>query len=142
MTQPDRLRNPYGPPIDAETAKRIASAAVAEARAHGWNMAVAIADPNGDLVYFEKMDATQIGSIKVAIAKARSSALFKRATKVFENALAAGGEGLHVLALEGAIPVEGGTPLLAGGRIIGAIGVSGGTPQEDGAAAQAGAAAG
>jgi uncharacterized protein GlcG (DUF336 family) len=141
MTQPDRLTNPYGPPIDAATAKRIAAAAVAEARRQGWTMAVAIVDPNGDLVYFEKMDATQIGSVKVSIAKARSAALYKRATKVFENGLAGGGAGLRVLGLQDAVAVEGGLPLVADGRIIGAIGVSGGTSQEDGVAAEAGAAA-
>jgi len=139
MKQPDRLSNPYGPPIGAAAAKRIAAATVAEACKHGWTMAVAIVDPNGDLVYFEKMDATQIGSVRVSIAKARSAALYKRATKVFEDALAAGGEGLRVLGLDGAVPVEGGLPLLADGKIIGAIGVSGGTAQEDGVAAQAGA---
>ena len=140
MAQPDRLTNPYGPPIDAETAKRIAAAAITEASMHHWAMAVAIVDPNGDLVYFERMDATQIGSIQVAIAKARSATLFKRATKVFENSVTAGGEGLRVFGLEGAVPVEGGLPLLSDDKIIGAIGVSGGTSQEDGVAAAAGAA--
>lgn len=141
MSKPDRLTNPYGPSINAEAARRVATAAIAEAGKHGWTMAVAIVDPNGDLVHFEKMDATQTGSVKVSIAKARSAALFKRATKVFENSLAAGGEGLRVLGLEGAVPVEGGLPLLADDKIIGAIGVSGGTSQEDGVAANAGAAA-
>lgn len=84
---------------------------------------------------------TQIGSIQVSIAKARSSALFKRATKVFEDGLAAGGIGLRALGLEGAVPVEGGLPILANDMIIGAIGVSGGTSQEDGVAANAGVAA-
>lgn len=140
MTKPQRLMNPYGLSIDLATAKRIAAAAVAESERQGWLMAVAIADPNGDLVYFEKMDATQIGSIKVAIAKARSAALYKRATKVFEATLGAGGENLRVLGLEDAVPVEGGIPLLQDGKIIGAIGVSGGLAQEDGVAAAAGAA--
>lgn len=140
MNKPERLLNPYGLPIDIATAKRVAAAAVAEAERQGWLMAVAIADPNGDLVYFEKMDATQIGSIRVAIDKARSAAMFKRSTKVFENTLAAGGGNLRILGLEGAVPVEGGLPLLSDGKIIGAIGVSGGLAHEDGVVAEAGAA--
>jgi uncharacterized protein GlcG (DUF336 family) len=104
-------------------------------------MAVAIVDPNGDLVYFEKMDDTQNGSVDVAIAKARSAARFKRPTKVFQDALAAGGEGLRILALDGAVPVEGGVPIVIGGKIVGAIGASGGTSQQDGVVAAAGIAA-
>ena len=139
MNQPERLLNPYGLPIDIATAKRVAAAAVAAAEKQGWLMAVAIADPNGDLVYFEKMDATQIGSIQIAIDKARSAAMFKRSTKVFENTLAAGGGNLRILGLAGAVPVEGGLPLLSDDKIIGAIGVSGGLAHEDGVVAEAGA---
>ena len=89
------------------------------------------------LVYFEKMDDTQSGSVLIAQAKARSAALFKRPTKAFQDTLAAGGDGLRVLGLEGAVPVEGGVPLLVAGRIAGAIGVSGGTSAEDGVCAAA-----
>jgi uncharacterized protein GlcG (DUF336 family) len=131
----------YGTPITADTAKQVAAPAIAEARKNQWTMAVAIVDPSGDLVYFERMDDTQVGSVDVAIAKARSAARFKRPTKVFQDALAAGGEGLRILALDGAVPVEGGLPLIAGGRIVGAIGMSGGTSAQDGQAAAAGAAA-
>ena len=87
------------------------------------------------------MDDTQVGSVDVAIAKARSAARFKRPTKAFQDALAAGGEGLRILALNGAIPVDGGVPLVVGGKIVGAIGMSGGTSAQDGQAAAAGAAA-
>ena len=128
----------YGSSITIEQAKKAAAAALAEARAQSWTMAVAIVDTGGLLVYFEKMDDTQAGSVAVAQAKARSAALFKRATKAFQETLAAGGDGLRVLALEGAVPVDGGIPLLVGGRIAGAIGVSGGTSAEDGQCAQAG----
>jgi len=128
----------YGSSITIEQAKKAAAAALAEARAQSWTMAVAIVDTGGLLVYFEKMDDTQAGSVVVAQAKARSAALFKRATKAFQETLAAGGDGLRVLALEGAVPVDGGIPLLVGGRIAGAIGVSGGTSAEDGQCAQAG----
>jgi uncharacterized protein GlcG (DUF336 family) len=102
-------------------------------------MAVAIVDTAGDLVYFEKMDNTQVGSVDVAIGKARSSARFKRPTKAFQDALAAGGEGWRIMTLEGAVAVEGGIPLVAGGKIIGAIGASGGAAQQDGQTAAAGA---
>jgi glc operon protein GlcG len=128
----------YGPSVGIETAKRAAAAALAEARAQNWRMAVAVVDPAGLLVYFEKMDDTQNGSVVVAQAKARSAALFQRPTKAFQDILAAGGEGLRVLALEGAVPVDGGIPLVIAGQIVGAIGLSGGTSAQDGQCAQAG----
>ena len=130
---------PYGLPIALEMAKQAAAPALAEARKNNWTMAVAIVDAAGNLVYFEKMDATQTGSVAVAIDKARSAALFKRPTKALQDALAAGGEGLRVLALQGAVPVEGGLPLVLDGKFIGAIGVSGGTSPQDGQCAKAGA---
>jgi glc operon protein GlcG len=131
----------YGLPITIESARRVATPALAEARTHQWTMAVAIVDTAGDLVYFEKMDGTQSGSVDVAIDKARSAARFKRPTKAFQDTLAAGGEGLRVLALRGAVAVEGGVPIVIDGKIIGAIGVSGGTSQQDGQCARAGAGA-
>jgi uncharacterized protein GlcG (DUF336 family) len=127
----------YGPNITIETAKKIAAPAIAEARKNNWNMAIAIVDTAGDLVYFEKMDDTQVGSVQVAQSKARSAARFKRPTKVFQDALAAGGAGVRILALDGAVPVEGGIPLVSGGKIVGAIGASGGTSEQDGVVAQA-----
>jgi len=135
-----QMPNPYGPPIGVESAKKAAAAALAEAVKNHWNMAVAVVDPNGFLIYYEKMDNTQLGSADVSIAKARSAAQFKRPTKAFQDALAAGGAGLRVLGLPGAVPVEGGIPLLAEGKIIGAIGVSGDTSEHDGQCAAAGAA--
>ena len=127
----------YGPTITIDNAKKAASKALAVARANNWTMAVAVVDTAGYLVYFEKMDDTQTGSVRVAQAKARSAALFKRPTKSFQDTLAAGGEGLRVLGLEGAVPVEGGIPLVIDGRIAGAVGVSGGTSAQDGQCAQA-----
>lgn len=75
---------PYGPPIAVETAKKAAAAALAEARKNNWLMAAAVVDPSGVLVYYEKMDNTQLGSASVSIGKARSAALYKRPTKVFQ----------------------------------------------------------
>ena len=129
----------YGTPINADMAKKIAAAAIAEAKKSNFTMAIAVVDPNGFLVYFEKMDNTQNGSVNIAIDKARSAALFKRPTKAFQDIVAAGGEGLRILALQGAVPVDGGYPLIVGGKIIGAVGASGGSSTQDGQVAKAGA---
>jgi glc operon protein GlcG len=135
------MAEPYGPPIGADDAKKAVAAALAEAKKNGWTMAAAVVDPGGHLVAFERMDGTQTGSTVVAVDKARSAALFRRPTKAFQDALAAGGEGLRILKLSGAIPIEGGVPLVAGGRVVGALGLSGGASSEDGQCARAGAAA-
>jgi uncharacterized protein GlcG (DUF336 family) len=131
---------PYGPPISIENAKRAAAPAIAEARKNNWMMAVAIVDPAGDLVYFERMDNTQTASVNIAQDKARSAAMFKRPTKAMQDVVAGGGDGLRFLALRGATPVEGGIPLMMEGKIVGAIGVSGGTSQQDAQCASAGVA--
>ena len=94
----------------------------------------------GDLVYFERMDNTQLGSVNTAILKARSSARFKRPTKSFQDMVASGGEGLRALGLDGAMVVEGGVPLVMDGKIVGAVGASGGTSAQDGQCAKAAAA--
>ena len=133
-----QMPNPYGAPISLENAKKAAAAAAAEARKNNWNMAIAITDVGGDLVYLEKMDATQTGSVKVAIGKARSAALFKRPTKVFQDVVASGGGGLRILALEGAVPLDGGLPIVMDGKIVGAIGVSGAAGDQDAQCAKAG----
>jgi len=104
-------------------------------------MAIAIVDTSGNLVYYEKMDNTQIASASVAIDKARSAVLYKRPTKALQDGLAAGGPGLRILRLQGAMPVEGGQPLLLDGKIIGAIGVSGDSSEHDNQCATAGVAA-
>jgi glc operon protein GlcG len=139
-TEAQMLPNPYGPPISLENAKKAAAAAMAEAAKNHWNMAVAVVDPNGTLVYYEKMDNTQLGSANVAVDKARSAALFKRPTKAFQDALTGSPAGIRILGLEGAVPVEGGVPILADGKIVGAIGVSGANSDQDGQCAQAGVA--
>jgi glc operon protein GlcG len=130
----------YGSPITLEKAKAVAAVAAAEAQKNGWLMAVTVVDTAGDLVFFEKMDGTQLASIQIAISKARSAVLFKRPTKVFDDGLAAGGTGLRILKAEGAVPIEGGVPLIENGKIIGAVGVSGAQPAQDGQCANAAAA--
>src|SRR5580693_8348710 len=123
---------PYGASISTENAKKIAAAAIAEARKNNWAMAVAIVDTGGYLVYFERMQDTQLGSVDVSIEKAKSAALFHRPTKSFQDTVAAGGVGLRMLGLKGAVPVEGGIPPIVGGKLVGAVGASGGSSDQDG----------
>ncbi len=131
---------PYGTPISTDAAKKIAAGAVAEARKNNWAMAIAVVDTGGYLVYFERMQDTQLGSVEVAIEKAKSAALFRRPTKSFQDTVAGGGEGLRILRLTGAVPVEGGIPLIVDGKVVGAVGASGGSSDQDGRTARAGAA--
>ena len=118
-------------------AQEVATAAEATARENGWNVVIAIVDDAGILVYLQRLDGTQPGSVDVAQQKARSAAMFRRPTKVFADAVAQGA--VAILSLNGAVAVEGGVPLTADGSVIGAIGVSGVTSQQDGIIAQAGA---
>lgn len=117
-------------------AKEIAAAAEREAAANNWNVVIAILDEGGHLLYLQRMDETQVGSVDVAIAKAQSAVKFKRPTKAFEDALTGGRQA--ILRLPGAMPVEGGLPLMVDGKVLGAIGVSGVTSQQDGQIAEAG----
>lgn len=133
-----QMPNPYGAPISLESAKKAAAAAAAEARKNNWNMAIAITDTAGDLVYLEKMDATQTGSVMIALDKARAAAQFKRPTKVFQDVVAGGGGGLRILGLRGAVPIDGGLPIVMDGKIVGAIGVSGAAGDQDAQCSKAG----
>jgi uncharacterized protein GlcG (DUF336 family) len=126
----------YGPPVDLEQAKRLAVAAVAEANRNNWRVAVAIVDPHGLLKYYEMMDDTQTASATIAIEKARTAAMFRRPSKMFEEAISGGRTAL--LGLGGATPVEGGLPIVVNGKVIGGIGVSGLTSVQDAQVAQAG----
>jgi glc operon protein GlcG len=132
---------PYGISISPDAAKKVGAAAIAEARKNNWAMAVAVVDTGGYLVYFERMPDTQLGSVEIAIEKAKSAALFRRPTKSFQDTLAGGGQGLRMLGLTGAVPVEGGIPIIVGGKLVGAVGASGGSSDQDGRTAQAGAGA-
>jgi uncharacterized protein GlcG (DUF336 family) len=130
----------YGTPITIDQAKGAAAAAVAEAAKNGWHMAVAIVDPGGYLVYFERMDGTQNASVRLAESKARTAALFRHATKVFSDQFAAGNTGFMSFPDEvRPIASEGGLPIVVDGKLVGAIGASGGTGQQDSMAAMAGA---
>jgi uncharacterized protein GlcG (DUF336 family) len=138
MTTPDYSALPYGLSISLENAKKVADAALAEAKKNNRTMAVSVVDTSGNLVYYAKMDNTQLASANVSYNKARSAALFKRPTKSFQDMLAAGGNGLKVFGLENAVPVDGGFPIVTEGKIIGAIGVSGGLSEQDSQCAEAG----
>ena len=122
--------------VSLEDARKAAAAAVAEAKKNKWNMAVAVVDDSGLLVYFERMDETQFGSIDIAIGKARTAAAFKRPTKALEDALNANQPA--ILSFPNTLPREGGLPLMAGGKVIGAVGASGGKSSEDAQVAKAG----
>ena len=123
--------------LTLEGAKKVAAAAETEARKNNWNVVIAVVDDGGHLVYLQRIDGTQTGSIDVAIQKARTAQAFKRSTKVFEDAIAGGRNA--ILALTGALPLEGGLPIVVGGQVVGAIGVSGVKSTEDGQIAKAGA---
>jgi len=133
-----QMPNPYGPSIDLAAAKKVAAAAAAKAAEMKVNMVLAVVDTGGHLVYLERFDVVQWGSVDVAIHKARASVQYKRATLALENAVKSS---VTYLTLDGITAIEGGVPIIAGDRIIGAIGASGGSSAQDGQVAGAGAAA-
>jgi len=130
----------YGPPITNEQAKAVAAAAVTEAKKNNWRMAFAVVGPAGELVYFEKMDGTQLASAEISQGKARTAVLFRRPSKTFADQFAAGNTAFLTFP-EKPVASEGGIPITVNGKIVGAIGASGGTGQQDGIAAGAGASA-
>jgi uncharacterized protein GlcG (DUF336 family) len=119
-------------------AKQIAAAASAKAAAEGWTVVIAIHDSGGHLLYLERADGTQLGSVVVAQEKSRTALMFKRPTKILEDTVLSGR--VHMMSLPGITSVEGGLPLIADGEIVGSIGVSGVQSSQDGQVAAAGAA--
>jgi glc operon protein GlcG len=130
---------PYGPPITLDDAKRAMSAAELEAAKNSWQIAITIIDSGGNLVMFHRVDNTQLASITASEGKARTALTFKRPSKALDDAIAAGGAGLRLLAVKDITPLEGGLPILVDGKIIGAIGVSGALSSQDAQVAKAGA---
>src|ERR1043166_7293368 len=124
--------------LTLEAAKKIAAAAEAEANRRGSTVVIAVVDDGGYLLVLHRLDDTQVASVDVGIGKARTAAIFRRPSKVFEDQVRDGR--VAALALPGATPLQGGIPIVYEGRVIGAIGVSGNTPQEDEDIAKAGAA--
>jgi glc operon protein GlcG len=130
---------PYGTPINLETAQKAIMAAEAEARKHNWKMSITVVDPAGNLVGHATMDGTQYASIAISQAKARTAALFRRASGTFQTAVNNGGaNALSLLALSGGVASEGGFPIVVDGKLIGAIGCSGGIFTQDAATCKGG----
>ncbi len=126
----------YGPPVGLDQAKKIAAGALVEANKNNWHVVIAIVDTHGFLKYYEMMDDTQTASATVAIEKARTAAMFRRPTKMFEDAIAGGRNA--IIAMPGVAPLEGGLPIVVNGKVTGAVGVSGLTSPQDAQVAQAG----
>jgi uncharacterized protein GlcG (DUF336 family) len=138
ITMAQQMPNPYGPNINLATAKKVAAAAAEEAAKLKINVVIAIVDTGSHIVYLERFDVVQWGSVDVALHKAKCSVQWKRPTKALEDLIAKGTT--TYLTLDGIIAIEGGVPIIQDGKIIGAIGISGGTPAQDGEMARAGAA--
>jgi uncharacterized protein GlcG (DUF336 family) len=130
---------PYGPPITLDQAKRAMAAAELEAAKNSWQVAITILDSGGNLVMFHRIDNAQLSATTVSEGKARTALEFKRPSKALDDAIAAGGAGMRLLALKDITPIEGGIPVIVDGKIIGAIGVSGALSSQDAQAAKAGA---
>lgn len=128
----------YGAPITLETARKAVAGAQAQAKKLNVNFVITVLDSGGNVVLVERMDGAQFGSVEISRQKAWAAVAFRRPTKVWEDAVASGGAGVRVLGLPGAIPSEGGLPIMVGGKVVGGIGVSGGTAQQDGQVAKAG----
>ena len=129
----------YGPSVTVDQAKKIAAAVIAECAANKWNVAVAVVDTHGLLIYFERMEDTQTASSKIAIMKAKAAATYRRPTRAWADAIAKGGPA--VITLPGVVASPGGNPIFVGGKVTGGVGVSGVTGDQDEQCAKAGLAA-
>ena len=129
-------RPEYGPDITVETAKKIATATIAECASNKWNVAVAITNTHGSLVYYERMNNTQSASARIAVDKASAAAMYRRPTRAFVDAIAKTGPA--TMTLPGVVASPGGVPIFSGGKVIGAVGVSGVTGDQDEQCAKAG----
>ena len=130
---------PYGPPIGIEGARAVMAAAESEAAKNNWSVVISIIDSGGHLVMLHRRDDVQLSSIEISQGKAKTALMFKRPSKVLDDAISGGGAGLRFLALKDIVPLEGGMPLLLDGKIVGAIGVSGVLSAQDSQVARAGA---
>src|SRR5262245_63155316 len=126
----------YGPALNTATAKKLAAGTIAECQKNQWNVAVAVVDPHGALVYFERMEDTQYASNDIAIGKARAAAVYRRPTRVFMDVINKGGPATATLG--GVYASPGGVPLMVDGKVTGAVGVSGVTGDQDEQCAKAG----
>jgi glc operon protein GlcG len=138
-TAPSSATLPYGPPITLDQAKRAMAAAELEAAKNSWQVAITILDSGGNMIMFHRVDNAQLSATTVSEGKARTALEFKRPSKALDDAIAAGGAGMRLLALKDITPLEGGLPVIVDGKIIGAIGVSGSLSSQDAQVAKAGA---
>jgi glc operon protein GlcG len=136
---PSAASPPYGPPITLDQAKRAMAAAELEAAKNSWQVAITILDSGGNMIMFHRVDNAQLSATTVSEGKARTALEFKRPSKALDDAIAAGGAGMRLLALKDITPLEGGIPVIVDGKIIGAIGVSGSLSSQDAQVAKAGA---
>jgi uncharacterized protein GlcG (DUF336 family) len=126
----------YGPSLTTTTAKKIAAGTIAECQKNNWNIAVAVVDTAGGLVYFERMEDTQTASLDIAIMKAKAAATYRRTTRAFADVISKGGPA--IMTLPGVVASPGGVPVFVGGKVTGAVGVSGVTGDQDEQCAKAG----
>nr|WP_175165718.1 heme-binding protein [Paraburkholderia fynbosensis] len=129
----------YSDRFSLADARRVAHAAEEAATRHGWPMVIAVVDSGGHLVLQQRLDGAQLGSIQVARQKAETAVLFRRPTRLFEDAIAQGGLHLRLLGMNNLVPLDGGIPLIRDAAVVGAIGVSGMRSDQDALVAQAGA---
>src|SRR3954447_11723073 len=130
-------RPDYGTAVEAAAAKKIAAGVVAECQKNGWNVAVAVVDTHGFLVYFERMENTQTASVDIAIGKARAAATYRRTTRVFMDVINKGSPATATL--PGVFASPGGVPIMVDGKVVGAVGASGVTGDQDEQCSMAGA---
>lgn len=128
---------PYGAAISVETAKIAVEAAAEEAARRGWKLAIAVVSPSGDLIYYMKMNDTQLASSEISVGKARTAARFRRSTAVFYNAMESGHPYVATLHSD-VVASPGGIPIVLNGELVGAIGCSGATGGQDAVACQVG----
>jgi uncharacterized protein GlcG (DUF336 family) len=126
----------YGPSLTTTTAKKIAAGTIAECQKNNWNIAVAVVDTAGGLVYFERMEDTQTASLDIATMKAKAAATYRRTTRAFADVISKGGPA--IMTLPGVVASPGGVPVFVGGKVTGAVGVSGVTGDQDEQCAKAG----
>lgn len=132
-------RPDYGTPVTITQAKKVAAGVLAECVKNEWNVAVAVVDTHGGLVYFERIENTQTASLDIAILKARAAATYRRTTREWVDAIAKSGPA--VMTLPGVVASPGGMPIFVAGKVIGGVGVSGVTGDQDEQCAKAGLAA-
>lgn len=129
---------PYGPPIGIENARKVMAGAEAEAAKNNWPVVIVIIDSGGHMVMLHRRDDVQLSSIEISQGKAKTALMFKRPSKVLDDAISSGGPGLRFLALRDIVPLEGGLPIIIDNKIVGAIGVSGVLSAQDAQIARAG----